>query len=99
MTRDEERTVVTAAQAEQAADKQWADKLIETAVVMHDSVTGAAIHEPNYASSLYPPTLDELEAQLMSGVVEAACPESCEVEPDGHCPHGHPAWSIVAGIL
>jgi len=24
-----------------------------------------------------------------------ACPEGCEVEPDGYCPHGYPAHFLV----
>lgn len=25
--------------------------------------------------------------------------DGCWVEPDGVCPHGHPSWAIVLGLI
>lgn len=40
-----------------------------------------------------------LQEILMDSVQPAMCDEECEVEPDGHCPHGAPSLSIVLGII
>lgn len=29
----------------------------------------------------------------------AMCSEGCEVEPDGHCPHGAPSLLLVLGVI
>lgn len=34
-----------------------------------------------------------------SWAVETSCGEYCEVEPDGVCCHGHPAWTLRAGLI
>ncbi len=44
-----------------------------------------------------PPSMDELERMAFDGVAEAT--DGCAVEPDGTCPHGHPSWLRVYGIL
>ena len=31
--------------------------------------------------------------------VETACPEGCEVEPDGKCPHGYRSVARVLGLI
>jgi hypothetical protein len=44
------------------------------------------------------PTMEDLEAWMMeAGGAEAT--DGCWVEPDGICPHGHPSWLIVLGII
>lgn len=30
-------------------------------------------------------------SSLMDSVVDACCSQGCQVEPDGHCMHGHPS--------
>lgn len=47
-----------------------------------------------------PPDLDTLmQWMIEDGGCEAACPHGCRVEPDGTCPHGHPSWLIVMGLI
>lgn len=43
------------------------------------------------------PTLEELERMEERGVARAT--DGCQVEPDGHCPHGKPSWLIVLGFI
>ena len=43
------------------------------------------------------PEMDELEQMSYDGVAVAT--DGCEVEPDGVCPHGHPSWLLVYGLL
>jgi len=43
------------------------------------------------------PTDDDIEEWIMDSVCEAT--DGCEVEHDGHCPHGHPSWLIQLGIM
>lgn len=42
---------------------------------------------------------EALEAHGYDSVVPALCTESCEVEPDGRCPHGCPSLLIAAGVI
>ena len=39
------------------------------------------------------PTADEASAEYgqLDGLYPALCSDGCEVEPDGHCPHGAPS--------
>ena len=46
-----------------------------------------------------PPDMDTLMEWEAEGGCEAACPYGCWVEPDGTCPHGHPSWLIVMGLV
>ena len=32
-------------------------------------------------------------------VVPSLCELGCEVEPDGHCEHGHPSVLLVMGLI
>ena len=43
------------------------------------------------------PSLEALRRQSFDGVCEAT--DGCQVEPDGHCPHGHESWMLVIGIV
>jgi hypothetical protein len=43
------------------------------------------------------PDLATLEDWLTDGACEAT--DGCFVEPDGTCPHGHPSWLIVLGLI
>ena len=44
------------------------------------------------------PPFEELEqALLYDGEVLAT--DGCEVEPDGVCPHGYPAWPRYLGLI
>jgi len=43
--------------------------------------------------------MDSLESLVFDSVVPACCEDGCEVEPDGHCPHGNPSILIALGIL
>jgi len=47
-----------------------------------------------YAASL---SDDEIEAMVMDSIVTTA--DGCEVEPDGHCPHGYPSPLLTLGII
>lgn len=46
-----------------------------------------------------PPDLETLMRWEAEGFCEAACPHGCQVEPDGTCPHGHPSWLLVMGLI
>ena len=45
------------------------------------------------------PDIETLMEWEEEGGCEAACPEHCWVEPDGHCPHGHPSWLLKLGLI
>jgi hypothetical protein len=49
--------------------------------------------------ALCPPDLDTLIEWMDEGGCEADCPHGCWVEPDGTCPHGHPSWLIILGMI
>lgn len=40
-----------------------------------------------------------LEAFGSESVMPACCSEGCEVEPDGHCEHGHPSLLMALGAI
>lgn len=40
-----------------------------------------------------------IEEYCFESVVPACCSEGCEVEPDGHCSHGHTSILIEFGII
>ncbi len=41
------------------------------------------------------PSRDELEDMMDT----ATATDGCSVEPDGTCPHGHPSWALVLGLI
>jgi len=43
------------------------------------------------------PSTRQLEAWVYDSVVDAT--DGCQVEPDGVCPHGHPAWLLYLGMI
>ncbi len=43
------------------------------------------------------PGPEELELMNFNGIAQAT--DGCEVEPDGVCPHGHPSWLLVLGMI
>ena len=43
------------------------------------------------------PELEELEEWMSESGCEAT--DGCWVEPDGHCPHGHPSWMLYLGYI
>ena len=55
-----------------------------------------ASHE-DYRKCDDPPSMDVIEDWIFDGECEAT--DGCIVEPDGHCPHGHPSWLIVVGAI
>lgn len=40
-----------------------------------------------------------IEAFCFESFVPSMCSEGCDVEPDGHCSHGHPSCLIEYGII
>ena len=42
---------------------------------------------------------DFMESDPDLAVVPALCEECCQVEPDGHCPHGAPSLLLAAGMI
>lgn len=42
---------------------------------------------------------DALQELVFDSIVPACCEDGCEVEPDGHCPHGHPSVLLKMGII
>lgn len=49
--------------------------------------------EPNLAQ----PDWETLEAWMWDGCCETT--DGCFAEPDGRCPHGHPSWLLVLGMI
>lgn len=48
--------------------------------------------------TVHPPDMETLEAWLWEeGGCEAT--DSCWVEADGTCPHGHPSWLLKLGLI
>jgi hypothetical protein len=43
------------------------------------------------------PTMAQLEAWVLDSICDAT--DGCRVEPDGHCPDGHPSWLLVYGLV
>jgi len=41
----------------------------------------------------------ELMDVAFSSVVPACCSEGCQVEPDGHCEHGHESVLLAEGLI
>jgi hypothetical protein len=39
------------------------------------------------------------EYSEMDDVYPAICSEDCQVEPDGHCPHGAPSLLLALGMI
>jgi len=35
----------------------------------------------------------------LDDVYPALCSHDCQVEPDGHCPHGEPSLLLAAGLI
>lgn len=44
------------------------------------------------------PSEDEVIAMLIDSAPCTAT-DGCEVDPDGLCPHGHPSWLLVYGLI
>lgn len=44
-------------------------------------------------------TDEDLEILMFDSVVPTACPEGCEVEPDGKCCHGYPSPLLTMGMI
>lgn len=43
--------------------------------------------------------IEENEDVLLDSVQPTACPDGCEVEPDGTCCHGYRSISLLLGII
>jgi hypothetical protein len=43
--------------------------------------------------------LELLDEYFAESICPALCDEGCEVEPDGHCPHGCPSMLLIAGLV
>lgn len=53
---------------------------------------------PKYPKPTKPqPSIKSMERWVFDGIARAT--DGCKVEPDGTCPHGHPSWLIVMGIV
>ena len=44
------------------------------------------------------PSEDEIR-DMVYDIIDCEATDGCCVEPDGVCPHGHPSWLIVLGII
>jgi len=46
-------------------------------------------------------SLEEALAEFseLGDIYPALCTEDCQVEPDGHCPHGAPSLLLAAGLI
>lgn len=69
------------------------DLLLDFQEMTHDPETGEGWPEPITAR----PDRDELLDLALSGLCPAT--DGCEVEADGICEHGHPAWTLRMGVL
>ena len=50
-----------------------------------------------YLKIVSPPPMEDLKEWMMDSYCEAV--DGCLVEPDGYCPHGHPSWFLVLGLI
>lgn len=50
-------------------------------------------HKPTAAR----PSMAQVQEWVMDSVCDAT--DGCRVEPDGHCPDGHPSWLLVLGLV
>jgi hypothetical protein len=41
----------------------------------------------------------DIEDIVLDSVQPALCEEWCEVEPDGHCQHGHPSVAVALWLI
>ena len=39
------------------------------------------------------------EYSELDNIYPALCSEGCQVEPDGHCPHGAPSLLLALGLI
>ncbi|HEX3822671.1 MAG TPA: hypothetical protein VHW45_20235 [Candidatus Sulfotelmatobacter sp.] len=39
------------------------------------------------------------EYGMLESIYPALCSDGCEVEPDGHCPHGGPSLLLALGLI
>ena len=39
------------------------------------------------------------EYSELDDIYPALCSEGCQVEPDGHCPHGAPSLLLALGLI
>lgn len=54
--------------------------------------------ETNWPEPTEPePGIEQLQFWTMDGVCDAT--DGCQVEPDGKCPHGYPAWLLYLGFV
>ena len=60
------------------------------------SVTEIRKHEIEFISSF---SDDDIEDLVMDSIVPTICPEGCEVEPDGKCPHGYSSVLLLLGLI
>ena len=58
-----------------------------------------AQREKEFAASFDMEDQEVLHKLIMDSIQPTACSEGCEVEPDGHCPHGYSSISILLGII
>ena len=63
--------------------------------ISSNPVYDAAV-EQAYINSLTEADLEEL---FFDSIVPTACPDGCEVEPDGRCCHGYSSPLILLGLL
>ena len=45
-----------------------------------------------------PPSMDELE-DMVFDIITPYATDGCDVEPDGHCEHGHPSWLLKLTLI
>lgn len=54
-------------------------------------------NNPRFLKTGQKPGQSEIEGWLFDSVCEAT--DGCTVEHDGICPHGHPSWLLVLGLI
>lgn len=57
---------------------------------------------PEYDAALEQAWLDDVdleEAWMFDSIVPTACPDGCEVEPDGRCCHGYSSPLLLLGLI
>lgn len=65
----------------------------ECGAVLQGGASGPAWPSPTMAQ----PSIEELEEFEEDGGCLAT--DGCWVETDGTCPHGHPSWLLVLGMI
>ena len=62
-----------------------------------DAIADPVTHKIKHRATEPMPNMDLLQEWVMDSVCDAT--DGCQVEPDGHCEHGHQSWLLRLGLI